>query len=52
MKLRTVAVLFVVSLVSGLAAVGGSAFWLWTQLYQYRSPEHGRTRDPRGPFGP
>ena len=51
MKLRTVAVLFVVSGISGLAAIGGSAFWLWTQLYQYRSPSVVELAIPEGLSG-
>ncbi len=39
MKHRTVAVVFVVSAISVLAAVGGSALWLWTRLYEHRSPD-------------
>jgi len=51
MKLRTIAALFVVSVVSGLAAVGGSAFWLWTQLYQYRTPSTVELAIPEGLSG-
>ena len=51
MKLRTVVVALVVSVVSGLAMVGGSAFWLWTQLYKYHSPAAVELAIPEGLSG-
>ncbi len=51
MKLRAVGVVFAVAVISGLAAVGGSAFWLWTQLYGYRSPAAVELAIPKGLSG-
>jgi UPF0755 protein len=51
MKLRAVGVVFAVAVVSGLAGVGGSAFWLWTQLYEYRSPAAVELAIPEGLSG-
>ena len=38
MKRRTVAVLLLVLVIAGSAGAAGSVFWLWTNLYQVRSP--------------
>jgi peptidoglycan lytic transglycosylase G len=51
MKLRTVAVAVVVLVVSGLAVAGGSAYWYWAQLYQYRSPGAVELAIPEGLSG-
>jgi UPF0755 protein len=51
MKRRTVALLGFVVVVSGLAVVGGSAAWLWTQLYRYRSPSAVELAIPEGASG-
>lgn len=51
MRLRTVVVLVVALIISCLAAIGGSAYWLWTQLYQHRSPRAVELAIPEGLSG-
>lgn len=51
MKLRTVAVLIVVVMFIGLGAIGGSAYWYWTQIFQHRSPKTVELAIPEGLSG-
>jgi len=51
MNLRHVALAAVASVIAGLAVIGGSALWLWTQLYEYRSPNAVELTIPEGLSG-
>ncbi len=51
MRLRAVAVLLAVSVVTGLVVVGGAAYWFFSQLYQYRSPSAVELAIPEGLSG-